>query len=422
MELPALPAGSRRTLVQRVISNSFWSIVSQGLGRGVNFLAQLYLARVLGVASYGRFTLAQYVALSLWTSVDLGTAMYGTREIAKDKEHAEEIVNDLLSLRVVVALSVLVLFSTVVLLIPLPAERRLALVACGLYVVTYSLYTDWVCRGLERFEYITIGTFLMGAALLAGIVLFVRGQGGLLAACLAWSLSALLGAVPLLLVLRSKLGIRLRLRFRPRAWLHHARESVFFATGGILLSVYQYLPAFLLEIFFASYVVGLFSAPFRIVVTLGAAGFLIPMAFYPILADLHKKDNARFLKTQRAMRVLMLVLGLPVGIAGTLFASPLVKLLFGAQYADSIPAFKILVWLVPLWFFRYTYGMTMAATGLQRRQNLAALGATAGMVVLGLLLIPRFGLLGGAWAVVGSETLLIAFMHGLSRPAFEMPA
>ncbi len=412
-------AGTHKTLAQRVVSNSFWSILSQGLGRGLTFLANLYLARVLGVANFGLFTLAQFVALSIWTGVDLGTSMYGIREIARDPKRAGEITSDLLGMRLLLALAFLTLVGLSVWIVPMSVPNRLATLSCCLYVATYSVYPDWVCRGLEQFQYIAFGSLMMGMTFLVGVVVLVQNQGDLLAACLVWSLSALCGSFPLLYVVHRKLGVHIRPRWRPAAWLRHSRESVFYAVGGLLLAANQYLPAFLLGAFFASYEVGLFSAPFKIAVTLGAAGYLIPMAFFPILAESHRKDSRRFMKAHRAMRVLMLSLGLPVAIVGTAFARPIVELLFGASYAGSVPVFKVLAWLVPLWFFRYTYGMTLAATGLQKRQNVAALAATTGMALLGLLLISKFGLLGGAWAVLGGEIIMIALMHWLSQPAFE---
>ena len=84
-----------KSIAQRVASNFGWLIVSQAVGKGIFFITNIYLARTLGVENFGLFTLAQTITFYLWLAVDLGTSMYGIREIAKNKEHAEDIINPL---------------------------------------------------------------------------------------------------------------------------------------------------------------------------------------------------------------------------------------------------------------------------------------------------------------------------------------
>lgn len=85
---------------KRVASNFLWSIVSEAIAKCVFFITTIYLARTLGVSNFGLFTLAQTITLYFWLAVDLGINMYGIREIAKDKENAEKIINPLLTLRI----------------------------------------------------------------------------------------------------------------------------------------------------------------------------------------------------------------------------------------------------------------------------------------------------------------------------------
>jgi O-antigen/teichoic acid export membrane protein len=98
-----------KSVAERVVSNFAWSVLSESLGKGLFFIATLYLARTLGVENFGLFTLAQTFTFYFWGAVDLGTNMYGIRELAKNKDTAEDIINPLLTLRITVGLAVFLL-------------------------------------------------------------------------------------------------------------------------------------------------------------------------------------------------------------------------------------------------------------------------------------------------------------------------
>jgi O-antigen/teichoic acid export membrane protein len=406
-------------IVRRVASNFGWSIVSEAVGRGVFFITNIYLARTLGVSNFGLFTLAQTITFYFWLAVDLGTNMYGIREIAKRKENAEEIINPLLTLRIIAGLIVFTVYTASLLFFDMTAEKRLVFASAGLYLITYSFYTDWVMKGLEKFKYTVYGNLISSIVFLAGVFLFVKQSDNVIGASLIWALSYFFGSLGLIVFISSKLGIRYKPSFDVKAWLTHLRESIHFTFSGSLMALYQYLPILLISFFYGSYEVGLFSAPYRIVITICSAGFLIPMSFYPVFSELFHTDKAQFHSTHSKMQIIMLALGLPAAIIGTWYSDRIVELLLGSQYSASAGIFKILVWLVPLYFLRFTYGSLLLATGYQRHHNLASLVGVIFMLILGLYLIDRDDVIGGSWALVAAEASMVGTMLLVSKYTFQ---
>jgi len=404
-----------KSITKRVTSNFAWSIVSEAIGRGVFFITNIYLARTLGVSNFGIFILAQTITYYFWLAVDLGTTMYGIREIAKDKENAEKIINPLLTLRITAGLVVFSLYSfSLFYFFEMPIINKLTFAGCGLYLLTYAFYTDWVFKGLEKFRWIAFGSLASSITFLSGIFYFVRSPESVTATSFVWSLSYVFGSLTLIVFLFKKLRIRYRPSFRWGLWFHHMRESIFFTISGSLMILYQYLPILLLSIFFTNYEVGLFSAPYKIITGLGSAGFLIPMAFYPVFSDLYYKDKMKFRKTHKKLQKIMLIVGIPIAIIGTIYGDMFVRFLFGDQYKQSVAVFKMLIWIVPMYFMRYSYGSVLLAAGFQRLHNIATLVGVLCMGIAGFFLIPQLSIKGGGLALLLSELSILGTMMIIS--------
>lgn len=394
----------------RIISNLSWSVVSEAVAKGIAFFTNIYLARTLGVSNFGIFTFAQTITFYIWLAVDLGISMYGIREIAKDKKGVENIINPLLTIRIFSGIVFFSLYMAFLSFIPIPTHKRLVFIGSGLYLITYSLYTDWIFKGLEKFKFIALGSFVSSSVFLISILYFVRNSNGLIIASFIWSLSIFLGSLSLFYFLQRILGIKYIPSFDIKVWLFHLKESIYFSVSGGLMAIYQYLPILYLSIFFTSHEVGLFSAPYRIIIAIATAGYIIPMAFYPVFSELYLRDRDEFRKTHVRFQKIMLFLGIPAGVTGFLLGKEIITLLFGNQYIESTLVFKILIWLIPLYFLRYTYGSILLACGLQRLHNIATFIGALCMSITGLFLVPAYNITGGAISLLLSEFLILFSM------------
>jgi len=395
-------------LRQRLRSNLLGIAASEGIGRGSLLLANLYLARSLGVERFGLFSLAQTLVLCFWMAADFGTGIYGVREIAKDKPGAPQLIRSLLSMRLVFSIAVFVLYLGAIQLIDVSADEQKILLPCGLYLITFSLYPDWIFKGFENFALISLGSLAVAAVYLGGSVCFVHHPEDAGKAALLWSTSYLVAAALMFVVLYRKHGIGIGLSMAPREWMSHGRSSFFFATSGCLLLLYHYLPILILRICSSNHEVGIFFAPFRIILTIGAASFLIPSSFYPVLSELFHADRYKFETTRRKLYVMMMFLGLPIGVVGYLLSDRVVGLALGEQYSASIGIFAIIVWLVPLYFVRNAIRIALLAGNKQRWLSFSLLVGVLVTVAIGPWLISQQGAAGCAITLLTAEIATIA--------------
>lgn len=106
-------------------------------------------------------------------------------------------------------------------------------------------------------------------------------------------------------------------------------------------------------------------------------------------------------------------------------AAPLVTLLFGASYAAAAPVLSLHIWAGVFVFMRAVLSRWLLAEDLMRLSLLTHAGGAVINVGANLLLIPRFGAMGAAWATVIAYAAAgwgMLFLSARTRPFAGMMA
>jgi O-antigen/teichoic acid export membrane protein len=129
------------SVIQRIINNFSGILASEAIGKGFIFISNIILARRLGVEGFGLFTLAQTIAYFLWVGADLGTYMYGIREVARNRDD-DKVLGTLISLKIVSGICFYSIYALTIFLLPtnLSMQERLIFIASGLYILTYPFF------------------------------------------------------------------------------------------------------------------------------------------------------------------------------------------------------------------------------------------------------------------------------------------
>jgi O-antigen/teichoic acid export membrane protein len=187
----------------------------------------------------------------------------------------------------------------------------------------------------------------------------------------------------------------------------------------MLVSLNANLPRYFVEHDLGEAALGYFAAMAYVFVAGNTVMAAVAQSAVPRLARAFHQDRAAFAHLLKQM----VLLGVAVGLAGicvAVFAGPLLlRLLYGREYAVYGAVF---VWLMVAGALAYVtsmlgYGMTAAR--LFRPQVPLYIAATAVTALACWALVPRFGLMGSAWAVLigaafscASSALLIAPVLG----------
>jgi PST family polysaccharide transporter len=384
--------GNGKTLLNRISSNVKWSLLSEVGGKGILFLATIYLARVLGVENFGIFSFGQTMVTYAWLAVNLGTNMYGIREVAQNDQSREGTLNELLSIRLSSGFIIFSFFNFLTLMLGSSSAQKMAFFGFSFYLIFRALFTEWFLRGLEKYNYIAIGNLLTFGLFLGACFIFVKDQVHFVRAAFLWSFSWLIGGIALLLMsAKAQKGIKIKLVFSWNKWWKHLRESLHFTLSGGLSTIYQQLPIFLIGIFSTDYNVGLFSAAHRLIISLVFVFSVYPMAIYPILSDLHIKNRSKFNKIFSISLAMMLFLSFVSTIVIIAFSEKISVLILGKDYADASLVLQIVAGFFLLRSVREVFVIAISASGLQRYYTIASVFAVISITMIFFIMNTFFG-------------------------------
>ncbi len=166
---------------------------------------------------------------------------------------------------------------------------------------------------------------------------------------------------------------------------------------------------------------------YAVATRLSEAWYILPaalaMAAFPRMMELRSEAPDRFHRRMQEAMDAFAAFGTLVAITSIFWAAPLITLLFGREYLPAASLLQILVWAGVVFATRQLIHKYLLAEGLYWGSALINLMGAVSNVALNLVLIPRYGAEGAAWATLISYTLaplLIAPLVPSLRPAAKM--
>jgi O-antigen/teichoic acid export membrane protein len=402
-----------------VARNLSWLVAGEVAVKAGLFVAGVVVARGLGAAAMGAFTVAYGAALVLMLGVAAGQVEVVIREAARTPGAARALAQEAAAWQRRVALIALPVAVGAALLVP-TALLRWTLVAFVPYAFLRArlITVGGVFKGLDRMEVEALGRTVEVAVALVLLLVAARVGAAAWSTGVTFSLGAFTGLALVAARLRALAGGGQAPH--ARAWL--AREGAAFLALGLASQLLLRLDTFVLAgLGTAEADIGQYAVASAPVWGLLGIALLLAAAIYPTLS---RAADGRGL---RGARVLGLGLGgaaLGAALGGALFAlrEPLVRLVFGPSYGVAVPLLGVLAWALPGAFGATLLGVAVAACG---RQAWALAWQVAALLLAGaayLVVIPRHGLPGCALVTVAVHGASLVAMLAIAVAAARLPA
>ena len=386
-----------------MLRNFAYSAVSSGTA-ALLLILMIVAGRVLGDVEFGKFTFALMLGGLFETLMDFGLHQVTIRAVARDRSKAPALLQHALAIKLVWAAGTLVLLVATATLLRPQADVRFAcyLIGGSLVFRSYMLTLRGVLQGLERFGWDSIVLILdRGLLLVCGIAALWAGTGlrGLtIAFVIARGVAFLVSAS----FTHFQLG-GLGLRYDRDVWRDLHTTALQLGFFLIVLNLYQYVDSVMLGAMRTDAETGLYGAAFKIYEGFTYAPLAISSVLTPRLSELFVRDRAQHRRLFAVGLAGSTALGVLVAAAGFLLATPILVLLFGADFAAATTSFRILCAGLPIVFAIWI--LHAAAISVDRERLLLKTGliGLAVNVGLNLYVIPRYGGNGAAFATVAGE-------------------
>jgi O-antigen/teichoic acid export membrane protein len=416
--------------------NAAYSLIAQVYGVVISIISIPILVHGLGLSAFGLYMLSN-VLTSYWLFLDLGLTTTLIWAVAKhharrDKEGLEKIIGT--AFTVMTGLG-LVAGSALALLVILGIDRFLhlpaALVADARFVLgltAVSLASNLsmavfycVPQGLQRLDLTAKRNVVLATLSTAGQIAAIQLGGGL-----RWVVGIgvgvnLLGLVAFMLVTRHLLpGCSIRPRLDRWAVRELAGFSSMKLIGQICTQIVFQLDRVILAAFLPIEALAFYSVPLSIAQRLIFLQSAVGGAFFPAAAAMHhshEPDRVRELYLH-ALKLVSIVI-LPIVVLMALLGHPVLELWLGTAFADR--SSDILTLLAIAFGATSIFGVSALAadaTGHVRLTSAFAVISAAINLSLTLLLVPRLGAIGAAWALLANMGLQGGFFALLFQYRF----
>lgn len=387
------------SVLRTVVTNAAWLAVGEAVLKGALFLAAALVARGMGAAGMGIFTVAYGAALVLTQLLAAGqvevviretaAAPYSGRMLFTAARHVQARAAGLL---VPVAATAGwwvggdIYGPALLAFLPYAVLRARLITATAVFKGLDRMEVEVGCRGLE----VAVALVGLGAAVALKLPVWTAG--------VAFTLGAAVGSAAAVHRLRQLPG-----EGSAAGWAL-GREGLPFvglaATSQLLARVDVFILA---GLGIAPATVGHYGAAATPVWGLVAVAQLVAVAIYPTLSRAAMASALRDVHT--------LGLGVGGGLLGAMLAGglvmvrrPLVVLVFGPGYDETARLLAVLAWALPGACGAMVLGVAVAAL---RRQGWALACQTAllvAAVAAYVAVVPRWGVTGCAWALVAVHT------------------
>ena len=382
----------------------------------LNLIIVPYETRVLGPAKFGLIGLASAIITYVQLMIDFGFLLSATEEVANhqgDKSQLSKIFTSVTLNKLLLSAIACLILVTICMLVPRWKENFLFIFLYCISTILSSLIPDFLYRGIERMEAITVRTVLIRVLFTLMVLVFVKSSEDYLLIPLLQIIGNAIALSATYVHLYWKLGIRFVVCRRSEVFGSMKTSAPFFASR-IAGTIYSVANTIILDSISGGAMTAFYTSADKLISTAKSGLSPISDSMYPYM--IRNKD---FKLVKKVLLVLepIIIIGCAVLF---IWAVPICIWFFGEEYRYTADALRALLPVVVVIIPSYIFGFTvLGAMGLNKYANysviLASIIHVADLIILSLLGVMNIVTLGIATSVaesvVFSYRLIIVIKH-----------
>lgn len=399
--------------IKGIARNTSYLTLALIIQKFVSFLYFVILARNFSPDDLGKY----YFAISFVTIfailIDLGLVNYLTRETAKNRLAAKNILSNILGVKIILSFfSILLVFVFINILGNYDSLSKQLVYISSICMVldSFTLTFFGVARGFHNLKFESISSVIFQlVVLLFGYSSILLGLD-LRFLMFSLVLASIFNFVYSYLILSLKIRINISVSFDFSFIKRMVCVSLPFALFGIFQRLYTYFDSILLSLISGNYYVGIYQVSFKIIFALQ----FLPMAFaaslYPVMSYYWKENRAQLKITFKRSFDYLLLISVPISL-GIFLLSEKILLIFKNDYSEANLPLKISIISLIFIFLNFPIGSLLNACDRQAKNTRNMLITLIFSFALNLILIQRFNAVGASIVVLLSNFLM--FILGL---------
>jgi len=391
-----------------LLSNAFATASQHTLNHLFPLILIPYLTRILGPVGWGLVAFTQAFAQLVQVGVEYGFQLSATRELAINRHSRQKCAATLAEVTAakLLLLSVAVMAAIILSkLIPHLESQPLLLWSAVIWTAGHALNMTWFYQGIERLRPAVVADLVGGVTSTVAVFFLVRHPDDGWKVLLIQGIASLLAAFATFYQAVGYSGLVRPSLSQVFQRIQSGRHTFVYRFA---LGTYSFGNPFVLGWMAPVSTVAYFAGADKITRATLLLVYPLAQALFPRVNYHAERGDEKAGRLATIGLIVAAVIGIASGIAVVLGAPVLVRLLLGSRFLPSVDVLRALALLCPL----IAINTVLVYQWLLPRfldASLTRLTLTAGVINLcfALLLAPRYGAVGMAWAVVLTEVFVL---------------
>lgn len=394
--------------MKKIAKNFSWVAFAALIEKAVVFFLYIYLGRLIEPEAYGYLNYILAVASYFVIFIEMGLPRLGIREVASNTQLAWPLYRIVTQIKFLLFLSVSVVW--IVYIVYSDETYRSVGLVLTFYLFARVIDVQWVIEAEQHFKTVAKLKYIKIAVLLVSL-LVLKLTSNLFIYTLFFVAAAMLPTIWYLA--RQKAFLRGLLAKQRYKKIHIGRMRVLFrkslplTASSFLILMYYNLDTVLIRYFMDLEAVAQYTAAYKLVFAFIIARNLLNSVVFPRIS--RAKMNWH---EDKYLWVLSLAAATAVGLIGYFFASDILYLAYGEKYLSSAKVFWILSLTASMLWLNLFFPSFFIAIKKEYFYLKVQLFATMINLVANVVLIPRYGIEGAAWATLMADIVSLVVFGG----------
>ena len=344
-----------------------------------------YLSRILGAEGIGICNFIISYCQNFIIIASLGLSVYGVREIARagnDVVKRSQLFFELLTIHLVFTGFLLIIYySSIFIFKDFQNYRQLSLLG-GMFILLNVFVIEWLFSGLSDFKYITIRSLIIRALSILSIFILVKKKDDFNIYFIITLFTIFLTVLMNINYARKYISKKVVLSFK--GVRSHFKPVFLLGIYMVLTSIYSVLPITLLGFFSSKIAVGYYYTANKIVRMIISIFTALTTVMIPRLNQLiEQRGSNDYLSLVDKLLNIVISLGIPLTFFVYLVAEPLITLLAGKGFTNSIFCIQVMAPVVLIVALAQVFVILILSVNRRDKDMviLSAIGVTISLII-----------------------------------------
>lgn len=389
----------------RIVHNASWLMFGKVMQMFINLVVGLLTARYLGPTNYGIINYAMAYTGFFYSFCNLGINSVLVKEFLDHPKQDGEMLGTAFFLQGISSTLSAIIILCIVYIVDAKDPTIMVVVLLtniGMIFRISEILNYWFQARLQ--SKVTAMASLAAYMITAVYKVFLLIQGKSVTwFAFATAVDYICLAIFLLCAYQKNGGGKLRVSLSRGKEL--LRKSCHFILPGLMVAVYAQTDKIMLKQMISEAEIGYYSTAVSLC---GVWCFVLSAiidSLYPEIAKTYKTDRVVFERRNRQLYAIVFYMSVSVSLLITILAKPAVSILYGEAYMPTVAPLRVITWYTAFSYLGVARNAWVVCENRQKYLIWVYASAAVANVLLNLLLIPRFGATGAAFASLMAQVV-----------------